>query len=139
MILRAQADDLSKLTNGVLIGEVQQWPDEEDKVKTTLEIRAPELHDDSRFRILSVQHTRTMPYPVLVDAEIFRPKGLAAIIEATSPFNEGKKPDNRADDDPEFRNLIKKVLQSSPVKALASSLRARVTELRDALSAHAPA
>ena len=122
----------------MLVGAVQEWPDEEDKVKITLEIMAPELHE-STFRILSVQHDRRLPYPVVVDAEIFRPKGFAAMIEATSPFNEGKKPDNRADDDPEFRDLLKKVLQSSPVKALASSLRARVTELRSALSANAPA
>ena len=40
---------------GVLVGAVQEWPDEEDKVKITLEIMAPELHE-STFRILSVQH-----------------------------------------------------------------------------------
>lgn len=137
-ILRVQAEELARLTGGMLVGEVQQWPDEEDKVKITLEIMAPELHE-SKFRILSVQHARLMPYPALIDAEIFRPKGFAAMIEATSPFNEGRKPDNRADDDPEFRELLKKVLHSSPIKALASSLSARVTELRTALSANATA
>ena len=139
-ILRAQADELAKLTNGILIGNVQQWPDEEDKLKITLEIIAPELYDDSRFRILSVQHDRLMPYPAFIDAEVFRLKGLAAFATVASELTgDRKKPENRADDDPEFRDLLKKVLHSPAVKALVSSLRSRVTEQRKALTAGAPA
>ena len=97
------------------------------------------MHDDSKFRILSVQHTRTMPYPAFVDAEAFRPKGLAAMMAISGLNFDEKKPENRADDDPEFRDLIKKVLHSPPVKALVSSLRSRVTEQRNTLHPDAPA
>lgn len=135
-ILRAQAEELSKLTGGMLVGVVDHWPDEGDKLKITLEIMAPEL-GRSRFRILLVQHDFIMPYPAVFDAEMFRPRGLASLAAATAIITGEKKPDNRADDDPEFRELLKRVLHSAPVKALVSSLSARVTELRNARPADA--
>src|SRR5262245_38567948 len=106
MILQGQDEALTEQTNGVLRGEILRREDENGKAVLSLDIVVPALND-YRHRILVLTYDQAHPYPALVDAEVFRPAGLAAFRElpATEPVLavwQGKKPANRADSDEEL-------------------------------------
>lgn len=130
-ILQAQADALIRQTGGVLSADIKRR-EEEDKLVLTFDIVVPAL-GDYRHRILVLAHGREMAYPSVIDAEIFRPMGLASVrefIEAHQGVLLGgtKKPVNRADSDQELVDLVAKVLQSPEVLSAAQSLIARASE-----------
>jgi len=137
-ILLAQADALTRQTNNVLVGKVVFGPSDDNLVVLYFNIVVPTLKD-YRHRIMVVQHRKDMHYPALIDAEVFRASGLAVLQAAmkalrSSPFllaaegAEPTKPDNRADSDKEFIDLVRKVLQSPYVVSVAQSLIARATD-----------
>src|SRR5687767_8074725 len=72
VVLKVQAAKIQELTKGVLEAEITTVTGERDFTVHRLDLVAPEL-DDSRYRILSVTR-RTEFYPVVIEAELFRPK-----------------------------------------------------------------
>jgi hypothetical protein len=136
-ILHSQAEALTKQTNGLLVGRVKKSsPGDGKRESLSLEIVVPAL-DLYYQRVLVIEHNQGMPYPALVDAEIFRPRMSVAdaLKAATSslaisglPLQEEKKPPNQADNDEELIELVKKVLQSGPVVSVAQSLIARAND-----------
>ena len=130
-ILAAQAEALTRQTNGVLVGNVGLGSSEDDDTVLSFNIVVPEL-DNYRHRILMVQHGKDMHYPAAIDAEVFRPRGLAGLQAAMSGLvgGEGKKPANRADSDKELIELVAKVLRSPYVVSVAQSLIARAEDAR---------
>jgi hypothetical protein len=130
-ILQAQAVALLQQTGGVLSADIKRR-EEGDKLILTFDIVVPAL-DGYRHRVLVLAHGRDMAYPAVVDAEVFRPTGLASVrefIEAQQAPLLGvtKKPVNRADSDQELVDLVGKVLQSPHVLSAAQSLIARASE-----------
>lgn len=73
-ILRAQASRLGQLTKGILEAEVTTVTGDTSFVVHRLDLIAPSL-DDRRVRILSATH-REDYYPVVLEAECYRPKNL---------------------------------------------------------------
>jgi len=132
----AQAEALTKQTSGVLVGQVGAGPSDDKVVVLHFSIKVPDLND-YRHRIMVVQHDKEMFYPAVIDAQVFRPSGALATIKALQgpSFSvltgaEVKKPDNRADSDTEFIELVGKVLRSPYVISVAQSLIARAAEVR---------
>jgi hypothetical protein len=80
---------------------------------------------------MSAAHGIETVYPATVDAEVFRASRVPNYIAAAALTlgSEGKKPDNRADSDQEFGELVGKVLQSSYVLSAAQSLIARANDV----------
>jgi hypothetical protein len=132
-ILVDQAEALKKQTNGVLVGMVNSGATDDDQALLYFSILVPELND-YRHRIMVVQHKKGMEYPTTIDAEVFRPSGIIAIHQALGALaalhEEARKPNNRADNDREFIELVKKVLQSPYVVSVAQSLIARANDVR---------
>jgi hypothetical protein len=135
-ILVEQADLLARQTNGILVGELTSHDSEGEKGDETglaLDIVVPAL-DGFRQRILVAKHAVGMPYPVRVDADVFRvrlpPPPLRPLREALEA-----KPPNRADSDTEFIEVVGKVLRSPHVTSVAQSLLALANE-RFALEQH---
>ncbi len=130
-ILAAQASVLTELTNGVLIGELAENKREDKEIVFTLDMFAPAIN--YRHRVLIAKHSPTLLYPVLLDADIFRAKGLAASLVPSTALREiieGKKPASQADSDDELVRLVEKVLKSSEVVSKAQSLIALSNEVR---------
>lgn len=132
-ILQVQADELTKITTGTLIGDVKQrGPDSNNRVLLSLDMIVPALNE-YRHRVLVAMHDSVMPYPVMLDAEVFRPIGLKAIQAAVrlAPLlgSEEEKPANRADSDKELIELVEKTLKSPQVVSIAQSLIARANEV----------
>lgn len=124
-ILRAQADALAEQTKGVLVGELLESKREDKEVVLTLDMLAPVIK--YRHRVLSARHSTDLLYPVRLDAEVFRPKGLQG-LSLSSEILGGKKPESQADSDEELIKLVEKVLKSSSVVAMAQSLIALSNE-----------
>lgn len=74
-ILRAQANRLGELTQGILEAEMTTVTGEQDFVAHRLDLIAPAL-DGRRVRVLIATH-RTDFYPVVIEADSNRPKKLA--------------------------------------------------------------
>jgi len=111
-ILKGQAEALALQTGGVLLAEVVEEQSDDGDTDLFLDLVAPALHG-SRHRILKVNHREGMPYPVWVQAEVFR------TIAGTT---------RRADTDEEFTAYIAEVLRSPHVLSVAQSLVARANE-----------
>jgi hypothetical protein len=133
-ILKAQGDALAIKTGGVLLADIKSKEIENDRVALTFDIVVPALND-YHHRILSAGYSKDLPYPVVVDAEIFRSQktqtGLRAFLEAGFLGELANKPINRADSDQEFIALVSKVLKSPQVLSAAQSLIARATDALD--------
>lgn len=71
-ILRAQANKIGEITQGILEGEVTTVTGEKDLVTHRLDLLAPSL-DGRRVRVLSATH-RDDFYPVVLEADCFLPK-----------------------------------------------------------------
>src|SRR5258708_17722051 len=71
-ILRGQAEALAMQTDGILQAEVgSEGTRLSAKVILTFDLVVPALHG-YRQNILKVAHSKDLPYPAVVDAEIFR-------------------------------------------------------------------
>ena len=132
-ILLERAGELTQRTKGQLVGEVTPREREDDRVELQFDMVVPDLQN-YRHRIMTVSHRPLLPYPAVIDAELFRSGVLGSLqlfIEHQMIVGgEGKKPANRADSDEEFLDLVKKVLYSSHVRSVSQSLILRVAEER---------
>ena len=127
-ILQQQAEALTKQTEGLLVGEVKVSHNEDRSVThVALDMVVP-LLDNYRHRVLSVTHRANLIYPAEVDAELFR-RTASARLEVDPSGRTGRP--NEAASDNQLLELVKKVLESVEVKALAISLIAKVTELME--------
>lgn len=108
-ILDLQAIALREQTDGLLNAEVRTVLDRsEGAVYLILDVIAPTLGDE-RHRILTARHFADRIYPCHLDAQ-----GLRSAEVAHS--------------DPEFRELVRQVLHSGEVKAMALSLIVRAKD-----------
>jgi len=108
-ILEAQAFALREQTDGLLSAEVRITRDNaEAAVYVLMDLVAPGLNN-ARHRILSARHAAERIYPCHIDAE-----GIRSAESAHS--------------DEELRELLRQILNSGEVKALALSLIARARE-----------
>ncbi len=114
-ILRIQAGALSASTQALIEAEVvtAQTP---QKVAHELQLVAPAL-DGERHTVLTVYHAADEPYPATVEAALFDQ-------EAGHPDAETDR-SAKASTVHEFRELVKRVLQSNQVRATVESLLAR--------------
>src|SRR5262249_31697315 len=104
-ILSSQANALSSLTKGLLIGELSEIKTEKNKIVFSLDIFAPALN--YRHRVLTATHSVPLVYPVLLDADVFRRKGIGEVAVASAVVNalQRKKPESQADTDQELVSL----------------------------------
>ena len=108
-ILEGQACILRELTRGILTAETRTIHDDcEQRITLCLDMMGP--GKGGRHRILTVSHSTERNYPCIVQAE--------AVLD-----------DPLANSDSELRGLVRLILQSSEVKALASSLVAKARQL----------
>lgn len=146
VLLKVQAAKIGELTRGVLDAEVTTVTGQSDFVVHRLDLIAPEL-DDSRYRILSATH-RSEFYPVVIEAEVFKPKPTVVTVKRTmenmidpflrtyevskDPFpDRWPHPDDWrpvASSQEEFVDRLREVLRSPPVRATIDSLLARSYE-----------
>jgi hypothetical protein len=137
VILRAQASKIHQLTKGVLLGEVTSTEDSDGFVTHRLDLIAPAL-DNRRARILSVTHREGF-YPVVIEAECFRPKApprprSRPAGEVTSRFfGSSEWPDPKdwrpiGGGQDEFIRRVGEVLKSKEVRAVIDSLLALSNE-----------
>src|SRR4051794_27341877 len=75
-VLKAQATKIGEITGGILTAEVTTVTGHNDFVVHRLDLIAPQL-DDRRYRVLIATH-RTDYYPVVLEADCFRPKKVSA-------------------------------------------------------------
>jgi hypothetical protein len=136
-ILKYQAAKLREITKGILEAEVTTVSGPEDFVTHRLDLIAPAL-EGRRSRILSVTH-RVDFYPVVLEAECFRPKESPVIGRAHAALGEimaglethwPRSNDWRpvASDQDEFIKRIGEVLRSHQVRAIIDSLIALSNE-----------
>lgn len=145
-ILQAQAQKISEITEGILTAEVTTVTGHEDFAVHRLDLIAPKL-DGRAYRILTAMH-RTDFYPVLIEAELYRPtkvpaqavKNLAMQTMAaamgidtrteytlrTWPPVDDWRP--TASNQREFLNRVAEVLKSPAVRAAIDSLIALSNE-----------
>lgn len=108
-ILEGQARVLRDLTGGNLTAEVRVIHDDcEDRITLCLDMIAP--GKAGRHRILTVSYATHQMYPCIVQAD----------AELDDPL---------AHSDTELRELIRQVLQTREMRALASSLIAKARQL----------
>lgn len=137
-ILKAQEGLLARKTQGMLEAKLTTT-EAGDLVQHQLDLIAPSLNF-YRERLLTATHDRLRPYPVTVAAECFAPKmevsqGTLAPIQqmgkALSEVHRALVPEaiqRKAATDAEFVQLVREVLQSAEVRALVSSLIARINQ-----------
>jgi hypothetical protein len=75
-ILRAQAEKIGEITQGILTAEVTTVTGHEDFAAHRLDLTAPKL-DGRAYRILTTTH-RSDLYPVVIEAELYRPTKVSA-------------------------------------------------------------
>lgn len=126
-ILAAQANALTELTNGVLVGELSESK-KADEIMFTLDMFAPAIK--YRHRVLTAKHSPTLLYPVLLDADVFRSNRIRPASMDPGFWLGEKKPESRADSDEELVKLVEKVLTSPEVVSRAQSLIAMSNETR---------
>lgn len=137
-ILKAQALALAQQTAGVLLGEIILRQEEEGLLGLEFNIVVPAL-GGYRHRVLTVKHAPDLPYPAIVDAEVFstplESRGalsrIAGVMEAGVVALAGAFPNNRAASDGELITLVARVLKSSQVLSAAQSLIARASDALD--------
>jgi hypothetical protein len=127
-ILRVQAEALTAQTKGVLIGELLESKREDKEIVLSLDMLAPIIN--YRHRVLTARYTAGSLYPVVLDADVFRPKGIQPVGAHITDMLGGKKPASQADNDEELVKLIEKVLTSPEVVSIAQSLIALSNEAR---------
>ena len=136
-ILKLQAAKLHGITKGILDAEVTTVTGPDDLVTHRLDLIAPTL-DGRRTRVL-VATQRTEFYPVVLEADCYRPKdsypfgrSLAAISEVVAgmsaewPRSNDWRP--AANDQDEFLKRIAEVLRSPTVRSIIDSLLALSNE-----------
>ena len=118
IVLEEQAHALRVQTSGILDAQVRFRSDDfEDRACYTLEMLAPSLAN-SCHRIVTVSHSRERIFPCTLEAETALSNSIAH-------------------SEPEFREILRQVLQSAEVKSLALSLVARVRNARSLVLANA--
>lgn len=145
-ILKLQAAKLHGITKGILDAEVTTVTGPDDLVTHRLDLIAPTL-DGRRTRVL-VATQRTEFYPVLIEAEVYRPtkvsaqavrnlamQGMAAAMGVDTrseyptrdwpPVNDWRPVANNQDD---FLKRIAEVLRSPTVRSIIDSLLALCNE-----------
>lgn len=127
-ILRVQAAALMKQTNGLLDAEAtQKFNSKHELIIINFDIVVP-LLNNYRHRIMRAAHAKELPYPVIVDADIF-----SGFREHYNYFLENGSfagtSSNKADSDQAFIELIGLVLRSPTVVTAAQSLIARVSDV----------
>lgn len=137
-ILKAQEGLLARKTQGMLMAKLTTM-EAENLVQHQLDLIAPSLNF-YRERLLTATHDRSMLYPVTVAAECFARKveisqGTLAPIQlaakAMTDLHRALVPESiqrKAATDTEFVQLVREVLQSEQVRALISSLIARINQ-----------
>lgn len=118
-VLRLQAGTLSAKTQGLLDAEVVTATTQ-TRTSHELQLVAPALGGERRT-VLTVTHGASDPYPATLDAAVFEP----------DPNYHDPDADWRpeASTVQEFKELVKNVLQSKPVRAAIQSLLARSEEV----------
>lgn len=128
-ILKAQEGSLTRRTQGMLEAKLTTM-ESGDLVQHQLDLIAPSLNF-YRERLLTATHNRLKPYPVTVEAVCFREKPKthreALILQTKDPLDQ-LLPVQEAATDEEFVQLVRRVLRSSEVRALISSLIARINQ-----------
>jgi hypothetical protein len=110
-ILDLQAFALREQTDGLLSAEVRETRDPSERaVYLLLDIVVPSLNG-LRQRVMTARHFTDRIYPCHLDAEALRSAEVAHSAE-------------------EFRELVRQVLHSGEIKALAQSLISRAKENR---------
>lgn len=128
-ILRAQASQLSPMTQGILRAEVTALHGEEQDI-LGLDIIAPAL-DNYRYRMLSVEYTKNMYYPATVSAN-----GLTVTETTKYPYILGgdrttviEVEEKVAYSDEELITILGEALQAPENVAMLQSLIARSNEV----------
>jgi hypothetical protein len=145
-ILRAQAEKIGEITQGTLTAEVTTVTGHEDFATHRLDLIAPKL-DGRAFRILTATH-RTDLYPVVIEAELYRPTKVSAQavknlavqtlaapmgidLRSEYPLRTWPPVDDWrpvASDQSEFLRRVAEVLRSPTVRAAVDSLIALSNE-----------
>lgn len=137
-ILKAQEGLLVRKTQGMVEAKLTTI-ESGDLVQHQLDLVAPSLNF-YRERLLTATHDRLKPYPVVVAAECFASKSevshgplapLHLTAKALTDLHRALVPETsqrKAATDEEFVQLIREVLQSTEVRALISSLIARINQ-----------
>lgn len=126
-ILKAQESLLARKTQGMLEAKLSTM-EAENLVQHQLDLIAPSLNF-YRERLLTATHDRTMLYPVTITANCFYPKPRTQIEAIASQIKNSLDqplPQREAATDEDFVQLVRQVLQSEQVRALISSLLARI-------------
>lgn len=136
-ILRAQASQLRRLTQGVLDAEVTVRYDSDGQVVLGLEIIARGLHD-YRHRLLSVRHQPDEVYPATVFSGILKETKTVAEpniwgMERPSNLSNQRKVTEEAEQkvaytEEKFLAILKEVLQAPETIAALQSLIVRSNE-----------
>ncbi|MGH7172857.1 MAG: hypothetical protein ACRELG_21460 [Gemmataceae bacterium] len=137
-ILKAQEGLLARKTQGMLEAKLSTT-ESGSLVQHQLDLIAPSLNF-YRERLLTATHDRLMLYPVIVTAECFAPKSevsrgplapLHVTAKALTDMHRALVPEviqRKAATGDEFVELVREVLQSAEVRALISSLIARINQ-----------
>jgi len=156
-ILKYQATKIREMTKGILECEVTTVTGPEDFVSHRLDLIAPVL-DGRRQRVLTATHRADL-YPVVVEADCFRPKPkpkpltpleemgatvaetLDGIFRAKNPPSWPNPDDWRpiADDQDELLKRIGEVLKSRGVRSTIDSMIALSNDKQQANDATQPA
>lgn len=123
-ILHAQAEALRRQTMGILVGEITKMEDGNGEEILAFDIVAPELNG-FRKRIMKVSYEMNIYYPSTVDSDSFN---IDADHNDANYRDVYGNPVYLARDDNEMMELVGKVLRSSYVVSIASSLICRVNE-----------
>jgi len=126
-ILRAQAEALAKQTGGLLLAEIKDNQRENGMVELDFSFVVPAL-GGYRHWILTVGDKTDLPYPSMVDAQIFRGSGSQPNLQHALEKRVFIACEYRANSDDEFIELVSQVLTSSSVLSVAQSLIARASE-----------
>ncbi|MCH8828670.1 MAG: hypothetical protein IID45_03730 [Planctomycetes bacterium] len=110
-ILKFQADELKKRTNGRLRAEIETAVEDSD-VTHLFDVIAPSLNN-YRIRLLTVCHNCDRVYPAKVQSDAIK---LTWRQSSAAPTQS------------EFSDLIGKILQSDFTRSLVQSLLARISE-----------
>jgi hypothetical protein len=145
-ILKTQAEKIGEITQGILTAEVTTVTGHEDFAAHRLDLIAPRL-DGRAYRILTATHRADL-YPVLIEAEVYRPtkasaqavknlamQGMAAAIGVDTrteyPLRSWPPVDDWrpvASNQGEFMTRVAEILRSPSVRAAIDSLIALSTD-----------
>jgi len=126
VILNMQARAIESLTGGILQGEVRENEEAEGRVTLSFFLVVPALRD-YRHQIVKIAHRKDLPYPAVVQAEIF--SGLTNLFRSFVIKGELPATKNQANNDEELLEIVGAVLKSAQVTSVAQSLIARANEV----------